>query len=122
MEDCFAATSLHLKLTDWRTPFTTPDRSKIVNVEVTLQEAVVSVFNGGQWIGDLDVLPNLNKAKRLSCNFRTCTHSLQNPEVEPEDIIAIDSWDEFIDHPGTTSIVRSQGNWLARLAATVLGT
>ena len=122
VEDCFVSTSLHLKLTDWRIPLTLPDRAKQLKMEVFIQEAVVSVYDRGQWIGDLDVLPNLEKAKTRSGNFATCSHDQESQATVPERIVAIDSWEEFIDRPETTSIVRSYGNWMARLAATIMGT
>jgi len=37
-----------------------------------------------------------------------------------EQVTSIDCWAELLDEPKNTTIVRAKGNWLARLAVTVV--
>lgn len=83
-------------------------------------ETVVSVYDRGSWVGDLDILGAL----KSRIFFRlppsdSCGHAPQAPPTVRA--VSIDNWDELLETPEEQSgIVRANGNWLSRLAATAL--
>ena len=113
----FSGTSLHLSFTKWRQPLTSRHYG-IIDQDIFMTEAVVSVRDSGRWVADIDVLAaNLgNHALTAECNC----HQLQ--ESFSGDFVSIDSWEELLDPPLTFGIVRAHGNWAARLAAVCVWT
>jgi hypothetical protein len=90
------------------------------DAEAYVLETVVSVYDRGSWVGDLNILGAL-KSKIF---FRllpsdSCGHAPQaSPTVRA---VSIDHWDELLQTPDEQSgIVRANGNWLSRFAATAL--
>ncbi|KAI0201354.1 hypothetical protein F4808DRAFT_450297 [Astrocystis sublimbata] len=121
MEDCFEGTNLQLSFSD---------ASQAVNanffggpdVEAYFLETLVSVYNRGEWIAELDVLgssthPNL-KSEAEILKGKAC--SCANPTQDGPTIISIDNFVEMLVPPTQPGIVRAKGNWQARLAATAL--
>jgi hypothetical protein len=93
--------------------------------EVYFLEAVVQAYESHSWVTDLDILTALRSDKlitRLPLKG-VCSHK----ESEANDfsrcgpVTSVDSWIELLDQPTNTCIVRAGSNWLARLAATVIG-
>ena len=109
----------------------------IIDRPIALVETLISVHGRGKWVADIDVVsalnshnrPDANAARKVpSCdlsksrddsgsdhamttfaNALTRCHSLQ--------AIQIDNWEELLEPPEDgTMVVRSQNNWLARLA------
>lgn len=91
---------------------------------VFLLESLVSVYDQGQWVADLDVLKSLSRAlNQIERAPAKCMSSApQHPQsaVPLFPLTAIDNWEEFLDKPESAGIVRASGNWSARLALTVL--
>lgn len=113
----FGETSMHLTFTGYDVPVGSTVQHGAQDVEAQYVEAVVKVFDGQTWIADLDILAGLDSSclNRLSPPLR-CSHS-RSSEVQ---WTSIDAWDELIDAPDETSIVRAHGNKFARLAAVVI--
>lgn len=142
--DSFATTSLHLSLTDYRVPYASTHG--IRDIETFFQEAVVSVYDGRDWIGDVDVLKCLDEESRFHRINHQCPHmtetacgsfeqggSLSMFRLDEVDEIAVepnssqasvlstaDNWYELIDRPNNALIARAHNNWIARLAIVVL--
>jgi hypothetical protein len=119
-EDHFRNTSLHLSFTQSEVPIVT-ERRGARDVEAFYVESLVSVYDHGMWIADLDIIKMIDSP----LIFRTiltddCRHSIReyDPSVLP--LSSIDTWNEFLDSPPGTSIVRSCGNWLGRLATAAI--
>ena len=118
-ESNFQETSLHLRLTGYESPFVVGDHG-LYDHEVFMLHAVVQAFDRGVWVADLD-LASVMLAKSLGqlCRrLQPCNHS-QAEHKNFHDfgtVMAIDSWDEFLDPPSNTFVVRAKDNWLARLA------
>lgn len=129
VEDCFSRTSLHLSFTNWSVPVSTGAAGRGQrSAEAVLVETLVSVFDRGNWIGDLDALTALRRGysqpdhEFFYCH--TCEHdldSVDDTQSAPEGIVAIRSWEEFLDRPKNPAVVMSHGNWEARLAAVAMG-
>lgn len=102
---------------------------------IYILEAQVQVYDCGSWVADLNVLEALESPRlkhlQCSCNAQSCPS--QNGQRNDEDentkrrkntladrLISVDCWEEFLQRPSQAGIIRSHGNWLARLAATSL--
>ncbi|KAK7911106.1 hypothetical protein PG985_013587 [Apiospora marii] len=117
-KDSFKGTSLHLGFTDYSLAIDTGKRG-VRSSEVQLLETVVSVHDKGRWVADLDILPAFaSPLLRRVHEQGTCCH-LAKDLVESE-LIALDTWEEFLDRPSEDSVLRARRNWQARLAATAL--
>lgn len=98
------------------------------DADAYIVESLVSVYDRGRWIGDLDVLGALSKGSAHPDHaffYRTsCAHvdakTLQPHRVSPS-FVTIENWDEFLEHPETPAVAMAHGNWDAKLALAVLG-
>lgn len=120
LEDCFHNTSLHLSFTTYELPLAT-GRHGGVDAEVTLVESLVSVYDRGNKVADLDVLGSLSSPflQRLD----ECTCSQKASKRLRTRLISIDNWEELLDSPNhreKVCVVRAHSNWIARLAATCI--
>ncbi|KAK7990902.1 hypothetical protein PG990_015182 [Apiospora arundinis] len=116
--DLFQNTSMHLSFTNWERSLEGFRSSGKQDVEIALMESVLSIRERGRWIGDVDILPAL----RSNIIYRLppqplCGHSSRN-EQPLTHMISIESWDELREFSAGSVVVRANGNWLARLAAT----
>ena len=107
----FPGTSLHLSFTKWKQPLNGGDYG-LIDKDIFLVEAVISVRDSGQWVTDIDILTadpwNYAVTAQYKCN--------QYQKTFQGEFVSIDSWEELLDPPLTFGIVRAQGNWAARLA------
>lgn len=114
-EDNFASTALHLSLTGYEQRLNTASygcRDK----EAFYLEAVVSAYDKGTWVADLDLLHLVHgRFMHLGPN---CTHdsSVQRDSSIVPGLTSIDNWYEYLDRPPNTAVIRASGNWVARLA------
>ncbi|KAK0716824.1 hypothetical protein B0T26DRAFT_675244 [Lasiosphaeria miniovina] len=138
-ENCFQATFLHLSFTDFEMPFDIGQRGSIDRaIHVRVVETVISVYDRGDWVADLDVLilyqPTLygNRfIRRLDQSTRP--KSLTSPDpacwigtnplahLRPQPLTSIDNWEELLNLPEDmglcyVGVVRAHDNWIARLA------
>lgn len=116
-EDMLDATSLHLSFTNWSRPVNSGGPSGMRGVEALLMEAVVSIKDSGQWVGDVDA------TTALACDMIYQVKPNSNCSHEPHSLpttsmMSIECWDELRDCPEDLAVVRASGNWVARLAAT----
>ncbi|KAH6871318.1 hypothetical protein B0T10DRAFT_417493 [Thelonectria olida] len=121
MEDHFADTKLQLSFSEASFPLNV-GYSGGKDVEAYFQETLVSVFDGGKWIAELDVLSTLRSEKiifdLLSDQSDDVAGSLgAQPFHHPDGLVSIDTFDEMIVAPSKPGILRARGNWEARLAA-----
>jgi hypothetical protein len=125
-ENNFQGTSLHLSFTSWKLAIATEETGAIDH-NVFLVESIISLWNCGKWIADLDPLkienPYLHRAK-FNCNCRKKAPSWHGDGMgegglgaSEREIISLDSWEEFLDPPLSTGTLRAHGNWAARLGA-----
>ncbi|KAM5382509.1 hypothetical protein ACJZ2D_002513 [Fusarium nematophilum] len=116
-EDMLDATSLHLSFTNWSRPLNSGASWGIQGVEGLLMEAVVSIRDSGQWVGDVDAVEALRSDRihwvRPNPN---CDHGPNSLPTNP--MTSVECWDEIRDCPQELAVVRASGNWVARLAAT----
>lgn len=115
-QNCFSTTSLHLSFTGLHMPMY--DRNVRVgrDSQVSIIESVMSVRDRGDWVADINILDALS----TDFNFqpvlnRTCQH--EQPFASFAGVYSIESWDDILDHPVDRFVVRTHGNWVARLAA-----
>lgn len=115
-QDCFSATSLHLSFTGLHMPMYDTNVKVGRDSQVSIIESVMSVRDRGDWVADINILDALNTdfnfQPRLNC---TCHH--EQPFTSFAGVYSIESWDDILDHPVDRFVVRTHGNWVARLAA-----
>ena len=110
--DNFSGTSLHLSFTGWKVPRGDGEYG-LIDQDVFLAEAAISVRDCGRWIADIDVL-NVTPEKYVIDTECDCDH--QNTAFT-RPYMSIDSWEELLDPPLDQGIFTAHGNWAARLAA-----
>lgn len=117
LDDSFQHTSLHISFTGYQLPMMTAEHG-YQGVEANFVETLVSVFDGHEWVADLNVLKALAmpSVSSIGEHLGRCGHkkAYDTPEFP---LTSIDSWDELIDRPSNACIFRASGNWLARLSA-----
>ncbi|KAI1174457.1 hypothetical protein F4777DRAFT_579888 [Nemania sp. FL0916] len=115
MEDCFKGTTLHLSFSD-ASQAVNVNFSGGPDVEAYFLETLVSVYNRGDWIAELDVLGSMAHPN-LRHIYKNCkADSMSNGGT----MISIDNFAEMLVPPNQPGIVRAEGNWQARLAAMAL--
>ncbi|KAJ3548274.1 hypothetical protein NM208_g1088 [Fusarium decemcellulare] len=112
--DKLKGTSLHLSFTNWKFALDWNNTGEI-DQQVFLMESVISVQDKGQWVADIDVL-ELERSEPQVIHF-PCDCSRDEPPPASEDILSLESWEEILDPPPSVGVIRSNGNWVARLAA-----
>ena len=142
-EDNFETTSLHLSFTEYEFPIILGTHG-VYQREASFVESIVSIYDKGSWIADLDILAALKNEKltRLAVGRHiadsTCRtdssvdHRVLDNAMIPEvgsrklklkfQATSIDSWNELLDPPQNICVLRAHGNWIGRLSATVLST
>ncbi|CZR54860.1 uncharacterized protein PAC_04744 [Phialocephala subalpina] len=124
LEDHFQQTSVHLSFTQYQIPLATEDTPRhTIDNSAVLVEALVSVYGGGTWVAEIDILKafksKFRKAKCSAVERHLVKDSYESLLEEYPHLAAtsIENWDELIEAPSTGTIaVRAHGNWLARLA------
>lgn len=133
-KDCFEHTSLHLSFTQYDVPLIF--RTGAIDSEITILEALVSVYDRQKWVADIDVASKLDTqyTEFYLGGRHTICHTPKNVDKTPDllaaqlemllgkRLISIDSWEELLDPPenlmaGNLGVLRAVGNWQARLAA-----
>ncbi|KAF5980432.1 hypothetical protein FCOIX_4816 [Fusarium coicis] len=115
-EDTLSTTSLHLSFTDWTRPLGSGGASGSRDVQCALMEAVVSIKDSGQWVGDVDILKALESDMiHLARLDPFCSHA--RGTLPQNHMHSIECWDELRDCPEEQLVIRASDNWVARLAA-----
>ena len=110
--DSFSGTSLHLSFTKWMFPLDGGEYG-LIDQDIFLAEAVVSVRDSGRWIADIDVVG----ARPENYIFNVVCQCNNRNEPFSKAYISIDTWEELLDPPLAVGIFRAHRNWAARLAA-----
>ncbi|KAI1841794.1 hypothetical protein JX266_011971 [Neoarthrinium moseri] len=130
--DKFEQTSLHLRF--WELKFPIAIGQGAIDADIVIREGIVSVFDGPRWIADLDVLQGIESGLLVRLVGCTCSEKREpGPLGERlsgilgEQLKSISTWDEMLLCKenllsNEIGIVRSHGNWSARLAAANLAT
>lgn len=141
-EDCFQNTSIHLSFTEYEMPLgTTENNHHTIDRPINLIESLISVYDRGKWVADLDALkafypdkapPSIyrqicnssstSEEDHISCAQQSKLTFLEACDSSPRlRSTSIDNWEELLDPPSTgTIVVRAHKNWLARLALTAI--
>lgn len=133
LTDRFDQSSLHLSLTAWNLKLAVAQGS--IDADVSLREALISVFDGSQWIADLDILQGLESPTNMKLSPCLCSEDQArcSPGALGQQLVngfgprlkSISRWDELLlcqDNLLSEEVgaVRASGNWYARLAAMAL--
>ncbi|KAI1407544.1 hypothetical protein F5Y13DRAFT_205995 [Hypoxylon sp. FL1857] len=87
-----------------------------IDQEIFLLESVISVQHNGQWIADIDVLQLEKDPPDLF--YSNCKSDCSTVKsLDLKEVFSIDTWEELLDPPPETGVLRAKGNWIARLAA-----
>ncbi|CAJ2505691.1 Uu.00g130850.m01.CDS01 [Anthostomella pinea] len=118
----FENTSLHLSFTGYEQPVPGGVVNGSRDVGACYLETVISVFDRGRKVGDLDILKGIDDS--MFSRLSTCTHT-SNWSIDCDSMslqwTCIDSWEEMLDMPDNrTCIVRAHKNALSRIAAAVV--
>ncbi|KAF4637469.1 hypothetical protein G7Y89_g614 [Cudoniella acicularis] len=118
MEDHFKQTSIHISFTQYEVPVISDNSHRhIIDRAVVLVETLVSVYDGGEWVAELDIL----KAFRSTIHRPICDVS-QHPSGSMGDhqelpgnshpaATSVENWNELIEAPSTGTIaVRAHKN------------
>jgi len=122
-QDNFSKTSLHLSFTGYELPLDVGSRGRR-DAPGYFLETAVSVYDGREWVADIDVLAALPKFVTLF-EVKDCQHSSDVKTTPPRSchpIVSVDTWLELLDPPGNNAVLRAHKNPIARLAAAALAT
>ena len=109
-ENNFRSTSLHLAFTGSMLPIDVGDRGSLTH-EAHFVETVISVYEAGEWVADLDVLKAISHYKHGWIENAKTVMKITLPPL-----VSIDNWQEILDNPERSAVVRACGNEQARLA------
>lgn len=116
LHDCFTHTSMHLNVLDWCLPLTSDDSYGQYTVEACIAEAVIRVHDRGEWVGDVDIFNALSQMKLRYSDWK-CLQCHTAESVPEGSMTSLDTWDEILDSPQNgLLVIRTRGNWMARLA------
>ena len=118
LSNCFEQTALQLSFTEAVFPI---DVGSVGgrDVEAYFMEALISVYERGKWIADLDVLNALYSEHFLK--LRCCGNLGSAGSSQMMKLFSIDTFTELLmPLPEGVGIVRAHKNWQARLAAATL--
>jgi hypothetical protein len=126
----FGSTSLHLTFTEYVVQWQISGHGARDH-EVFFLESVISVKDRMEWLADIDILAvfDTGRIEHFESPAHRCEHEEKQQEdstevgktrQSPRDLISIDTWEELFDLPEQASVVRANGNWVARLATAVV--
>lgn len=120
----FEGTSLHMSFTGGKGPINVGP-SGFCGMEAYYLETKVSLYDGGEWVADLDILNALAHSRASVPHFPTsvgpCSHTTQLPWCGTR-LVSIDCWEEILCPPSDSSLVLRPGtSWMARLAGLSIG-
>ena len=104
---------MHISFTDFHVPLL-QNAEHNQDHEAVIQETVVSVYDSGDWIGDIDILKALSDERVYHMDVMTCKGGHQNPYHSTK--TSAESWMDILDPPTEVCVVRAHGNWIGRLA------
>jgi hypothetical protein len=136
LEDQFQRTSVHLSFTKYEIPIVTEGNTRhIIDHSVVLIETLISIHDGGDWVGEVDILktlrsPFLFRVLTASYEIHDIEHSHGKEQMNYEEALrktpqlaatSVENWDELLEAPQVGCIaVGAHRNWLARLATSAV--
>jgi len=101
------------------------------DAEVYYLETLLSVHDRGEWIADIDILSTMKDTRFVRYHTKcrgegskshknSLNDTLGNKFSGKFRLTSIDNWQELLERPDNSMVVRSHGNWLARLAASAI--
>ncbi|CAJ2503569.1 Uu.00g109630.m01.CDS01 [Anthostomella pinea] len=116
LEDHFTSTSLHLRFTGYTREIDFGAHNKISNGSFV--EAVVSAYDSGDWLGDVNILRALSSSwLKFVVPLNGCTGDAVGKAPERE-LVTVENWEELLSpHPSLPGVIKCYGNWQARLTA-----
>jgi hypothetical protein len=125
LEDRFSDTHLRMSFTDWSVPIHVAGApTGRPFIEAHIVETLVSVYNRGKWVADIDVLDAVGKGSGSWDHqwfFKSgCNHD-SHDEQKGLEMTALATWEGFFGQPleGPT-VALTYKNWEARLAMVAL--
>ncbi|KAI9861080.1 MAG: hypothetical protein M1813_005509 [Trichoglossum hirsutum] len=119
-EDNFLSTSLLISFTGYDAPLDTGLHGDKF-VQVHFLETVISAFDGGSWVADLDVLKSIEATNLFKAQASVHCQNLTERDLGIE-LTTMDNWKELLNRSDGCAVVRANGNWLARLALSTVST
>lgn len=134
-ENYFQQTSIHLSFTDYEIPLITEESPQhIIDRAVVLVETLLSVYDRGVWVGEVNILKAFrSQVHRVPCDPTHKAAIARQTAASAKDgntyrgallkipqlaATSIENWDELIEAPCTGAIaIKAHKFWLARLAA-----
>ncbi|PMD15323.1 hypothetical protein NA56DRAFT_733882 [Hyaloscypha hepaticicola] len=125
--DHFAQSTLHLSFTDFEVPIAIVPGAR--DADVVLLEAFVSVYEGRDWVADLDILGSfssgqIRSAAGCDCLRERVSNGMGQALLEQfgDQLKSISNWEELLCCQDNLlgfeiGVVRSHNNWLSRLVA-----
>jgi hypothetical protein len=125
LEDKFNNTSLRMSFTDWSLPIHVagaPTGRPFTQAHIV--ETLISVYDRGRWIADIDVLDAASKGAGAWDHQwffkRGCNHDDHDQQRELE-MTALGTWEGFFSQPlENPTVALTYKNWEARLAMVAL--
>ncbi|KAL3494132.1 hypothetical protein BJX62DRAFT_234503 [Aspergillus germanicus] len=113
----FEGSSLHMSFTGWEGPLRARGPSAFRGMEAYNLETRISMYDGADWVADLNILKSLKESPNLgtlgiyseSCGHN---HSVQFCGVQ---FVSIDCWEELLSPAEKPMVLRSGSSWMARL-------
>ncbi|KAL2830887.1 hypothetical protein BDW59DRAFT_158322 [Aspergillus cavernicola] len=119
----FESTSLHMSFTGGKGPVSVGP-SGFRGMDAYYLETKVSLYDGGEWVADLDILKALERsrswASHLEESKEACSHDASFTHSGMR-LVAIDCWEEILSPPPAALILRPGPSWMARLAGLSIG-
>ncbi|KAI9690167.1 MAG: hypothetical protein M1822_009128 [Bathelium mastoideum] len=116
-EDRFKKTSLHLSFTEYYVPLY-QNTGHGQDSQIHFLESVISVHDSGAWIGDVNILQALQDSRVHRMGVFSCGH--KSPTTYGGKMVSVESWEDILDPAEERFVIRANGNWVARLAATAI--
>ena len=114
----FQGTTLHLGFSGYEFPLDVGGHGGR-NREAFFLETLISVHDRGAWVADLDALAAVASPSLVHTNDvkHICRHTESDRRGVPEGpLVTIVTWEELLEMPKDTAVVRAYGSWLARFA------
>ncbi|KAM3075798.1 hypothetical protein ACMFMG_007925 [Clarireedia jacksonii] len=114
-EDCFSGTSLHLSFTKYHVPFFQNKSRGQQDASISMLESVISIRDSGAWVADVDIMKAAKQGSiYLLAHQQSCNHAKHEAPVK--EMTSVGCWDDTLDYPDGSFVVKATGNWAARLA------
>lgn len=118
-EDSFTDTSMHLSFTEYYFPLVRASDGQGQDKLVNYLESVISIHHAGEWVGDVDLQKCLASRFLVRQPPNSCKHTHTSHSGLTK-MRSIETWEDVIDPLPGDGVVRAHGNWVARLATTVV--